>query len=146
VILSDSVVETRGSNARLAALTSVRFTYPTDATDYNRHVSAYGKDAVSISKQLMGDLNKRGGDVWFKLRSFIHIETIQGARRNLVRVMMENAETRTWYACESSTACVFDQHRRVSGMFHVWQVNERGEAHEMLDVDGWHPPRVTQEK
>jgi hypothetical protein len=141
VILSDSVIETRVNDEKLMVLSPVRFTYPTDAADYNRHVSVYGKDAVSISRQLIEDLNKNGGDFRYQLRSLVHLENIQDARRSLVEVMKKNAASRTWYYCESSSACVFDHHRRINGMFHVWRLDENNKT-EMLDIDGWHPPRT----
>jgi hypothetical protein len=148
VILSDSVIEARGSDDKLANFGAVRFTYQTDAADYNRHTNVYGGDAVAIARQLIDDLNKRGGDLWYRVQSRIHIETAEDARRNLVRIMAENFASRTWYRCGSNTACVFDEnmpHHRVNGIFHVWKL-KGSSGGEMLNVDGWHPPKVATTK
>ena len=150
VVFSDAVIETRVSDDKLMDFTAARFTYPADAADYNRHINVYGVDAVSIAEQIIGDLNRRGSDLRNRLKSLVHIETVLDARRNLVRVMEENSDSRTWYACETGTACVFDKHTRpngmyyvtrFNGMFHVWQLRGGGGS-EMSDIDGWHPPKV----
>ena len=38
---------------------------------------------------------------------------------------------------------VFDNGKRVDGMFHVWQLNTNADkpGSEMEDIDNWHPPK-----
>ncbi|PYX18738.1 MAG: hypothetical protein DMG87_13670, partial [Acidobacteria bacterium] len=118
LILSDSVIESRGTDSDLNAFDStvpgtsasplvphppvvmaatrdllvtggatvtrtkkkgvrVNFTYQTDAADYNFHTSGYAEDAFSIALQLISDLNERGGDLRFRLKSFLHIHNVK---------------------------------------------------------------------
>jgi hypothetical protein len=143
VILSDSVVVERGTDDNLANFAAARFTYPSDATDYNLHTNVYGRDAVSIARQLINDLDKRGGDPRYRTLSHLNMATVGDARRNLVRIIAENFASRTWYDCESAAGCQFGQkppHNRSNGMFHVWQLGSKNGG-EMLDIDGWHAPR-----
>jgi hypothetical protein len=148
VILSDSVIESRGRDERISGIGSAaHFTYADDAADYNSHTHRYAKDAALIARKLVEDLNQRGGDFLYRVRSLVHRETIESARTNLIRIMTENAEGRAWYPCEStadgSRICIFDYqkyHKRRNGMFHVWRLAEGNEPI-MVDIDGWHPPR-----
>jgi len=71
------------------------------------------------------------------------------ARRALISVMKQNAAFRTAY--EGTTqeggeglthpVYVFEDHKRVNGMFHVLQLEETVTPTQMLDVDNWHPKR-----
>jgi hypothetical protein len=152
VILSDSTLESRLSDNALNEFTPARFTYQTDASDYNNHTNVYGKDAYWIARQLIGDLNKRGGDWRYWTKSLLHFHTVNDARRNLVRIMQENSISRTWYrgypyqepgGGEVGATYVFDKGKRVDGMFHVWQLNTNADkpGSEMEDIDNWHPPK-----
>ncbi len=138
VLLSDAVIETRGSDDTLTGLGLVRFTYQNDAAYYKDKTNVYLQDAVGIARQAIEDLNNRGGDSTYVLKSLVHLEGIADARRNLARTIAQSAEWRTWYSCTSEPECVFDvRGHRQNGMFHVWELRTSGE---MLDVDGWHPP------
>jgi hypothetical protein len=145
VILSDSVIESRGTDKRLLDLSSlhnsVYVTYATNAADYSLHSNLYGKEAVGIAEQLIDDLAKRGVDLRYRLKSLAHLEHVEDARRNLVRIMAENQQYRAWYACESEGACIFDKHKRQNGMFHVWHL-PAAIGSEMQDVDPWHRPKI----
>jgi len=150
VVLSDSTLESRLSDNALKDFTRVRFTYQTDAADYNDHTNVYGLDAHWIAKQLIGDLNKRGGDFRFWLKSLLHFHAVKDARRSLVHVMQENSISRTWYRgapyqAEPGTTYVFNQHRRVDAIFHVWQLKQSAvkPGSQMVDIDNWHPPRAS---
>lgn len=150
VILSDSSLASRLSDNALSDFTPARFTYQTDAADYNSHTNVYGTDAYWIAKQLIGDLNKRGGDFRYWAKSLVHIHSVNDARRSLVRTMEENSISRTWYRGapnergDLGTAYVFDQHRRVGGIFHVWQLKQLATkpGSQMEDIDNWHPPKA----
>jgi len=152
VILSDSTLESRLSDNALNEFTPARFTYQTDASDYNNHTNVYGVDAYWIARQLIGDLNKRGGDWRYWTKSLLHFHSVKDARRNLVRIMQENSISRTWYrgspyqgqgGGEMGMTYVFDNGKRVDGMFHVWQLNTNAgkPGSEMEDIDNWHPPK-----
>jgi hypothetical protein len=143
LLLSDGVVET-DKLGELATLPtdSVFFTYATNAADATK--SVYASDAVGIARTLLDDLNRRGGSLSYRLRALIHFEGVQSARYNLNLVVKDNAENRSWYACNSSWdhVCTFERNRRKNGLFHVWQqydTNHAG-ALSMKDIDGWHPP------
>jgi ABC-type branched-subunit amino acid transport system substrate-binding protein len=167
-ILADSVVESRRQDRVLNGLAEVwpahpvntgpprpvaklLFTYATDAHDNNHHDDEYAKDAVMIADQLIADLSERGGDLRYRLRSILHYENAEDGRRNLVRIMSENAHMRSWYPCTSGQ-CVFSKFEgtegmfhatRRNGMFHVWEIRPGASVEQasMEDVDGWHPPR-----
>lgn len=152
VILSDSTLQSRLSDNALNDFTPARFTFQTDASDYNNHTNVYGYDAYWIARQLIGDLNKRGGDWRYWLKSLVHFHSVKDARRNLVRIMEENSVSRTWYrgypsqepgSREPGMTYVFDNGKRVDGMFHVWQLNTNADkpGSEMEDIDNWHPPK-----
>jgi hypothetical protein len=149
VILSDSTLASRLSDNALKDFTLVRFTYQTDAVDYNDHTNIYGRDAYAIAQQLIGDLDKRGGDFRFWLKSLLHLHSVKDARRNLVHIMEENSTSRTWYRGarykdEPGTAYVFNQEKRVDGIFHAWQLKEDvTPGSQMVDIDNWHPPRAS---
>jgi hypothetical protein len=150
VILSDATLESRLTDNALGDFTLASFTYQTDAADYNNHTNIYGRDAYWIARQLIGDVNKRGGDWRYWLKSLLHFHSVKDARRNLVRIMEENSASRTWYRGfpdqrEIGTTYVFNQEKRVDGMFHVWQLNKQATkpGSEMLDVDNWHPPKIS---
>jgi hypothetical protein len=183
VILSDSVIESRGTDSNLAAFVPpspanpdlpqqagvpiiqaarvdhmaggiwaasdqphtipVEFTYQADASDYNSHTSGYAEDAFSIALQLIQDLNERGGDLRFRIKSFLHMHNVKDARRNLVEIMQQNSMSRTWYRSASGRPYVFKGHKQYGGMFHVWRLKENPEqpGSEMEDIDNWHPPK-----
>jgi hypothetical protein len=189
VILSDSVIQSRGTDADLAAFSPavpgdsvsplpkaagrlgpieqaaqrermpteqcprvplvaehglpVNFTYQTDANDYNSHTNPYVDDGFSIALQLIHDLNDRGGDIGLRVRSRLHMENVNNARRNLLRVMRQNSNSRTWYKSASGRPpYVFEGHKQYGGIFHVWRVRPSSQpGGEMDDVDNWHPPR-----
>ena len=135
----------RQKNAQIAALSiPVNFTYQTDAYDYNIHANPYIDDAFSVAAQLIGDLNVMKGDVWFRIKSSLHVHNVEDARRNLVEVMRQNSTSRTWYQSTSQrTPYVFDGHKPYGGMFHVWRLSPSSPSgKEMDDIDNWHPPRV----
>jgi len=157
LILSDSVIQTSPSDVQLAEgfkpepnskVLPLRFTHQTFASDYNRHVSTYDRDAFAIAKTLIQDLNDRGVDFRMRAKSLLHIHRVGDARRNLDRVMKENAAVRTWYAGEAETGehpltYIFKGHNQYNGIFHVWRLTgtdtEPGPG--MEDVDHWHPGR-----
>ena len=66
MVVSDSVIETRGSDRALEAFLArsspipVRFTYQSDAAEYNAHDSIHARDSFGIAGQLLDDLNERG--------------------------------------------------------------------------------------
>jgi len=176
VMLSDSVIESRGTDTDLAAFGPapslppssqspthadpavgasmkerlpgpkfpVNFTYQSDADDYNKHSNAYAQDAFAIAQQLIDDLNDRGGDLRFRLKSMLHLYSVDDYRRNLVSTMKWNAVYRTAYNSGSSgRPYVFDGHKQQGGMFHVWRLTPSAEpGSEMEDIDNWHPPRL----
>jgi hypothetical protein len=143
LLVSDGVIE----NSKLGELArfstdSVFFTYASNAADAAK--SVYASDAVGIASELLEDLNRRGGDLFYRLRALTHFESVQSARHNLYLVMRDNSENRAWYACSSSwdNVCIFERNRRTNGMFHVWQQDDpehKGEL-SMTDIDRWHPP------
>jgi len=151
VILSDSVVESRGEDSNLAVFNPppvpgkvpnelrVQFTHQTDAGDYNSHTNSYRKDAFAIAHQLIGDLDQQGGDFRYRLKSWFHLHNVKDARRNLVRALEQNSTMRTWYPGEFGMPYVFDGHKRYGGIFHVWRLQANAE---MEDIDNWHPPRT----
>jgi hypothetical protein len=156
LILSDSALETRETDSALAEFKPARFTYQTDASDYNYHTNIYGRDAYWIARQLIGDVNTRGGDWWYSIKSALHFHSVKDARRNLVRIIKENSSRRTWYSGFPPEAgggtglgatYVFSHERRVDGMFHVWQLSKNPElgGREMEDIDNWHPPKQVEE-
>jgi hypothetical protein len=144
LVVSDGVIETNevGEVAALPTDT-VFFAYATNAADASK--SVYASDAVGIARTLIEDLNRRGGEVSYRLRALIHFERVQSARHNLYLVMRENSENRAWYTCSSSWdhVCIFEGNHRENGLFHVWQQGKPNSAEgelSMKDIDGWHPP------
>jgi hypothetical protein len=181
ITLSDSVVQSRGSDADLAVFSPVKttlpapsisakdqgpvelvterermglsrsqhdipvnFTYQTDASDYNAHANPYAEDAFQIALQLISDLNDRGGDLTFQMKSALHMHSVKDVRRNLLRIMKENSSSRTWYRSKSGAPYIFEGHKQYGGIFHVWQLKQSPfqPGSEMDDVDNWHPPRL----
>jgi hypothetical protein len=159
VILSDSVVQTRGTDKQLSDALSVswhsnspwiRFTHQENADDYNDQLSTYDRDALKIAATLIDDANERGFDLPMRIKSFFHIHSVRDARRNLVRIMQENATHRTWYPGEKRSdtpndiqnAYLFpvNGYSQFQGMFHIWKLNDSGSGR-MDDVDNWHPRR-----
>jgi hypothetical protein len=138
---------TKGHQAGLPVLQAtvpVHFTDQSDAHDYNSHKNQYVDDAFSIALQIISDLNGRGYDIAFRVRSFLHIQTVQDARRNLLRIMRQNFSSRAWYkSANGITPYVFDGNKPYGGIFHVWQLKPSSSqpGSEMEDVDNWHPPR-----
>jgi hypothetical protein len=122
----------------------VYFTYQTDANDYNFHTNAYVDDAFSLALQLIRDLKERGGDIGLRARSLLHMENAKDARRNLLGIMRQNSNSRTWYKSASGRMpYIFDGHKQYAGIFHVWQVRPSPQpGSQMDDVDNWHPPRT----
>jgi hypothetical protein len=144
LLVSDGVVETDklGELSKLPA-NSVFFAYATTAADAAR--SVYAGDAVGIARTLIGDLNRKGGSIAYRLRATFHLESVRSSRLNLDLVMQENADNRAWYACNSSWdhVCIFQRNKRENGLFHVWQVDDANQIKNelsMRDIDGWHPP------
>jgi hypothetical protein len=144
LLVSDGVIETNKPGDLVTLPTeSVFFAYATNATDAAK--SVFASDAVGIARTLLEDLNRRGGNLFYRLRASIHLESVQSARINLGLVMRDNSRNRAWYRCKSSWdgVCVFDGNRRQNGLFHVWQQDETNHTTgdlTMNDVDGWHPP------
>jgi len=153
---SDETMTSTDVPSRRDPMTSLRFTYASNADDYNIHDNEFAEDALRIADQLIADLSERGGDFRYRAKALLHMETIDDARRNLTRIMEENMHMRSWYEC-SSSPCVFwpflksegmYHATRRNGMFHVWQLRRgmdgRGKEAkgEMEDVDGWHPPKT----
>ena len=91
MVLSDSTLESRLSDNALKDFAPVRFTYQTDAVHYNNYTDVYGLDAFAIAGQLIGDLDRRGGDLRYALKSALHLHSVNDARRSLVQVMEDNA-------------------------------------------------------
>ena len=152
VILSDSTLESQLSDNALNDFTPVRFTFQTDASDYNNHTNVYGRDAYYIARQLVDDLNRRGGDLRYRVKSLLHFHSVIDARRNLVRTMQENSMSRTWYQGTpdpdgESGIYFFKDNKRVGAIFHVWQLRRSGAklgvvpGNPMDDIDNWHPPK-----
>lgn len=107
-------------------------------------VGTYAEDAFFIAEQLITDLNNRGGDIRFRVKSLLHFESADDARRNLVRIMKQNSVFRTSYKSSNSNRIyVFEGHKRYVGIFHVWRIKEPSLqlGTEMEDVDNWHVPR-----
>lgn len=158
MIVSDSVIETRGSDQALEAFLArkspipVRFTYQSDAAEYNAHDSVSARDAFAIAGQLIEDLNDHGLGLWFRTKAFFHLETVADTRRALVKVMEENAARRTWYAGSKDFEDMEDDymfmgHARRGALFHVWQLRTQATPSEaMEDVDKWHVPRLQHAK
>jgi ABC-type branched-subunit amino acid transport system substrate-binding protein len=154
VILSDSAVERSISEEEDelgGTLRPINFTYQTDAVDYNQHTNAFSQDSIAIARRLIGDLNERGLSLRYKLKALFGLETGADVRRDLVKVMKLNAQFRTAYEGAQEVGIegvthpvyVFEDHKRVNGMFHVWRLDETGQSGpEMKDVDGWHPKRL----
>jgi hypothetical protein len=178
VMLSDSVIDTRGRDSDLAVfgapqlavpakeehhpggkvdaagrerLVSIsmpklqfNFTDQNDATDYNSHNNAYAQDAFLIAQTLITDLNDRGGDIRFRVKSALHLIGVDDARRNLVDIMKQNARFHSSYRSSSPNRIyVFEGHKQYGGIFHVWRLKQpsRQPGSEMDDVDNWHIPR-----
>lgn len=183
VMLSDSVVESRGTDSDLAAFGApavaipatgqpankgivvnaanhehlqpgtkpgipVNFTYQGDAEDYNSHCNTYAEDAFLISERLIDDLNQRGGDLRFQIKSFFHLHNVKDARRSLADVMRQNSLFRSSYASAvAGRSYVFDGYKQSGGIFHVWQLRSSEEpGSKMDDIDNWHPPRTPTEQ
>jgi len=121
----------------------VHFTYQTDANDYNAHTNGYAEDAFSIAHELIDDLNERGGDFRFGLKSLLHLHNVTDVRRSLVSIMKQNSVSRTWYKSASGRPYVFEGPKQYGGLFHVWQLRPSAQpGSKMDDVDNWHLPRV----
>jgi hypothetical protein len=103
LLVSDGVIES-SKVGELANLPpgSVFYAYATNAADEKKGV--YADDAVGIARQLLQDLNRRGGDPSYRLRALIHFEGVQSARHNLYLVMRDNSQNRSWYTCSSGAA------------------------------------------
>jgi hypothetical protein len=154
IILSDSVVQTRTSDVQLsqafrqaaaAAVLPVRFTHQAIASDYNDHVSTYDRDAITIANTLIEDLNERGIDLRMRVKTWFHVHRAIDARRNLIRIMRENAAVRTWYQGDAQhgehpVTYIFKGHNQFNGIFHVWRLQDNDSVN-MEDVDHWHPGR-----
>jgi len=134
-VFSDGVVNSHGGRG-ITDLGSSYFTYAADVADVQNTV--YVDDAVEIATSLLQDLNRKGGNISYRLRSLLHVENVESARDNLARIMEENSKNRTYYHCSSNPdgLCIFSGNQRANGLFHVWQQDGK-----MKDVDGWHQPR-----
>jgi hypothetical protein len=152
VLLSDSSVRPSGdiSDEDLSGFSPVNFTNQIDAGDYNSRTSVFGLDGIAIAARMVTDLRIRGLDRRFRLKSLFGLETAADARRNLLRVMRENAMYHSFYVGASETASAvgptvyaFAGYQRLGGIFHVWERSKPNpqSASEISDVDGWHPPR-----
>lgn len=177
IMLSDSVIDTRGTDSDLAVFASpaalrpaqgahrsghvvnaaqreelqpstsklrFNFTNQNDAMDYNSHNNAYAEDAFSIAQQLIADLNARGGDVRFWVKSHLHLVTAADARRNLASIMKENSLFHSAYVSSTPDRFyVFEGHKQYGGIFHVWRLKQQPTqpGDQMEDVDNWHIPR-----
>jgi len=148
VILDDSVAEERFSGTNFD-MSPIHITDQADAEDYDKGISVYGLDAITIAAQLIDDLNKRGFDWRFRIRKTLHRLTVEDARRNLVRVMQQNYDyhasyfgaVRTGIAPDSRTVYAFDGNLRANGLFHVWERAKLDKGYRNTDVDRWHPPK-----
>jgi hypothetical protein len=148
VILGDSVVERRLNGAKLH-FSPVHITDQSDAADYEKGISVYGMDAIAIAAQLIRDLANRGLDFEFRSKAWLKRQTVEDARRNLVRVMQENFAFRSSYigapdisSSDSLAVYAFSGYQRSGGMFHVWKRSSSRAGYEIIDVDPWHPKRV----
>ena len=152
VVLSDSTVQPGMSAKDLESkIHPIHITYQTDAYDYNHHTNVFSLDSIAIASQLIGDLNKRGLGLTYRLKALFGLQTAADARKALVNVMKENAAFRTSYegAPEQGIEGLshplydFENHKRVNGIFHVWELRDPvfSKSSEMEDVDNWHPKR-----
>ncbi|HZD32935.1 MAG TPA: ABC transporter substrate-binding protein [Candidatus Angelobacter sp.] len=153
VILSDSTVQRGITASDLAdSIYPINFTYQTDAYDYNHRTNPYSSDSLAIAAEVIGDLNRRGLSLKYRLKSLLGLETATDARRELVRVIKENAIFRTSYEGSPQKGVetvlhpvyTFEGYKRTNGIYHVWELarttsEEKNE--EMKDVDNWHPKR-----
>jgi hypothetical protein len=147
VILSDSTI--KGCETTQTSLKElgrgVEITNQSNAEFFCKDVSVYAMDSAAIAAQLIKDLENRGFDWRFRLKALFDRQTVEDARRNLVRVMRENIKARTSYfgATETGssfggrTVYAFSDGKRVGGIFHIWQWDQ--EHGTMSDVDRWHP-------
>jgi hypothetical protein len=148
VILSDNALSPQLKD-RAKIDRAVDFTNQTDATDYNNHMSVYALDGIAIAAQLIQDLNSRGFDRTFRLKSSLDRQTVEDVRRNLTRVMLENIGFRSSYRGAVETAAspdlptvyAFSGNKRAGGMYHVWEWDPKSRV--MADIDHWHPLRLT---
>jgi hypothetical protein len=148
VILSDEIVTQASGMGELESFPSAVFTYAADAADYNESNHVYQEDAIEIAGQLVSDLQTRGGDVWYQIRSLTHSESVESARQNLVQVIKDNsANNKAYDHCASAVdnVCVFarvptNPIQRQNGLFHVWKVDSYDKS-KMRDIDEWHRPR-----
>jgi MinD-like ATPase involved in chromosome partitioning or flagellar assembly len=142
VILADSALAPGDTTKRGGISSSydpdpVYIMSATSAVDYNQHYNAALQDSLLIVAQLVGDVNRRGTDFRFRLRSSMGVSSVNDARRNLVRVMQEDLASRSvFYGAQSEY--VFRDSKRVNGAFHVFEW--RRDTGDMMDVDHWHPP------
>jgi hypothetical protein len=147
VILSDSTV--KGCDIMQTSLKEfgrgVEITNQSNADFFCKDVSVNAMDSAAIAAQLIKDLENHGFDWRFRVKAWFDRQTVEDARRNLVRVMRENIKARTSYLGATETAAVpggrslyaFSDGKRVGGIFHVWQWDP--EHGTMSDVDRWHP-------
>jgi hypothetical protein len=147
VILSDSTI--KGCQVTQTSLKEfgrgVEITNQSNAEFFCKDVSVYAMDSAAIAAQLIKDLEDSGFDLRFRVKAWFDRQTVEDARRNLVRIMRERIKARTFFygatdtgsALGGRTLYAFSGGRRVGGIFHVWQWDP--DSGTMNDVDHWHP-------
>jgi len=151
VLLSDSAVQQNIPFHEFGTeVQPINFTYQADEYDYNHRRNAFSQDSIAIASELISDLNKQL-NFTYKLKALLGWETAMDTRRALVSVMKQNEDFRTAYDGVEPPgepllhpSYVFENHKRVNGMFHVLQLQQTvgSPATQMADVDNWHPKRA----
>jgi len=147
VILTDAVLGF-GSSETFKALQGYDPVYVMSATsvvDPDQNNDAALQDALSIAAQLIKDVNERGTDFRFRLKSLLSLSSVDDARRNLVRVMQEDSVSRAvFYGAleDGRPTYIFSGNKRENGVYHVleWTGATVSGSWEFVDVDAWHAP------
>jgi hypothetical protein len=148
----------------------VNLTDQSDASYYtdSNQPNAYALDGITIAVELLKELDKRGFDWKFVLKSkLLNRAYAADIRRNLIRTMQEDFKFHSSYLGAIETGPVkglytvysFDcpsmrpdgtverktdgspsYCQRYGGIFHIWSWDPRDKT--MSDVDSWHPRRI----
>jgi hypothetical protein len=168
VVLSDTAVP-----ATFQAVTYERLVNLTDQSDAAYYTdpnqpNAYALDAVTIAVYILRELDERGFDWRYSLKSnLLNHTSAEDIRRNIVRIMREDSKFHSSYRGANDTGPVsglntvytfncpsvaadgsidrrsngsVDYCQRYGGIFHVWKWDPQNKA--MSDVDPWHPRKV----
>jgi hypothetical protein len=127
VILSDSVLDGGiGSLSRLPIDQSwpVYFISTIPAADYNARTNPFDRDALSISSELIGDLNaKENGDGFLR---WLRLPRGSDARARLVDLIRTNFANRTSYDGVSNRKYVFKGNSRQNGTYYALRFVREG--------------------